>query len=57
MILIPAVDLREGRCVRLREGRDDARTVFSDDPVSRPAAACATSPPSRRCWRPAWRGS
>ena len=34
MILIPAVDLREGRCVRLREGRDDARTVFSDDPVA-----------------------
>ena len=34
MILIPAIDLREGRCVRLREGRDDARTVFSDDPVS-----------------------
>jgi len=34
MILIPAIDLREGRCVRLREGRDDARTVFSDDPVA-----------------------
>ena len=34
MILIPAVDLREGRCVRLREGRADAETVFSDDPVA-----------------------
>jgi phosphoribosylformimino-5-aminoimidazole carboxamide ribotide isomerase len=34
MIVIPAVDLREGHCVRLREGRDDARTVFSDDPVA-----------------------
>ena len=34
MIIIPAVDLREGHCVRLREGRDDARTVFSDDPVA-----------------------
>jgi len=34
MIVIPAVDLREGCCVRLREGRDDARTVFSDDPVA-----------------------
>ncbi|HEU5320548.1 MAG TPA: 1-(5-phosphoribosyl)-5-[(5-phosphoribosylamino)methylideneamino] imidazole-4-carboxamide isomerase, partial [Methylomirabilota bacterium] len=31
---IPAVDLREGRCVRLREGRPDAETVFSDDPVA-----------------------
>ena len=34
MIVIPAVDLREGRCVRLREGRDDERTVFSEDPVA-----------------------
>lgn len=34
MIVIPAVDLREGRCVRLREGRADAQTVFSDDPIA-----------------------
>jgi phosphoribosylformimino-5-aminoimidazole carboxamide ribotide isomerase len=34
VILIPAVDIREGRCVRLREGRADAETVFSDDPVA-----------------------
>ncbi len=34
MIVIPAVDVREGRCVRLREGRADAETVFSDDPVA-----------------------
>lgn len=34
MIVIPAVDLREGRCVRLRAGRADAETVFSDDPVA-----------------------
>ena len=34
MIVIPAVDLRGGRCVRLREGRADAGTVFSDDPVA-----------------------
>ena len=33
MIVIPAVDVRGGRCVRLREGRADAETVFSDDPV------------------------
>ncbi len=33
MIAIPAIDLRGGRCVRLREGRADAETVFSDDPV------------------------
>jgi phosphoribosylformimino-5-aminoimidazole carboxamide ribotide isomerase len=34
MIVVPAVDLRGGRCVRLREGRADAETVFSDDPVA-----------------------
>jgi phosphoribosylformimino-5-aminoimidazole carboxamide ribotide isomerase len=34
VIVIPAVDLREGCCVRLREGRADAETVFSDDPVA-----------------------
>jgi phosphoribosylformimino-5-aminoimidazole carboxamide ribotide isomerase len=34
MIVIPAVDLRDGRCVRLREGRSDSETVFSDDPVA-----------------------
>jgi phosphoribosylformimino-5-aminoimidazole carboxamide ribotide isomerase len=34
MIVIPAVDVRDGRCVRLREGRSDRETVFSDDPVA-----------------------
>ena len=34
MIVIPAVDVREGRCVRLRQGRVDAETVFGDDPVA-----------------------
>jgi phosphoribosylformimino-5-aminoimidazole carboxamide ribotide isomerase len=34
VIVIPAVDIRDGRCVRLREGRADAETVFSEDPVA-----------------------
>jgi len=34
VIVIPAVDVRDGRCVRLREGRADAETVFSEDPVA-----------------------
>jgi phosphoribosylformimino-5-aminoimidazole carboxamide ribotide isomerase len=34
MLVIPAVDLREGRCVRLRQGRRDLETVFADDPVA-----------------------
>ena len=33
MILIPAIDLKEGKCVRLRQGRMDDETVFSDNPV------------------------
>lgn len=32
-LVIPAIDLRNGRCVRLRQGRADAETVYSDDPV------------------------
>jgi len=34
MLIIPAVDIRGGKCVRLRQGRLDAETVFSDDPVA-----------------------
>ena len=34
MLIIPAIDLKDGKCVRLRQGRMDDDTVFSDDPVS-----------------------
>ncbi|MEM7563195.1 MAG: HisA/HisF-related TIM barrel protein, partial [Pseudomonadota bacterium] len=34
MILIPAIDLKQGQCVRLRQGNMEDSTVFSDDPVS-----------------------
>jgi phosphoribosylformimino-5-aminoimidazole carboxamide ribotide isomerase len=34
MILIPAIDLKQGHCVRLRQGNMEDSTVFSDDPVS-----------------------
>ena len=34
MILIPAIDLKNGQCVRLKQGRMDDVTVFSDDPVA-----------------------
>lgn len=34
MLLIPAIDIQGGRCVRLRQGRMDDATVFSDDPVA-----------------------
>ncbi|MGM0593095.1 MAG: 1-(5-phosphoribosyl)-5-[(5-phosphoribosylamino)methylideneamino]imidazole-4-carboxamide isomerase [Pseudomonadota bacterium] len=34
MLLIPAIDLKDGKCVRLRQGRMEDTTVFSDDPVA-----------------------
>ncbi|MDQ7074258.1 MAG: 1-(5-phosphoribosyl)-5-[(5-phosphoribosylamino)methylideneamino]imidazole-4-carboxamide isomerase [Gammaproteobacteria bacterium] len=34
MLLIPAIDLKNGQCVRLRQGRMDDDTVFGDDPVA-----------------------
>ena len=37
MKIIPAVDIKEGRCVRLSQGLADQETVYSDDPV---AMAC-----------------
>ena len=33
MLLIPAIDLRGGRCVRLLQGRFDAETVYATDPI------------------------
>ena len=32
MILFPAIDLKDGQCVRLREGNMDAATIFNRDP-------------------------
>ena len=34
MLIIPAIDLRNGKCVRLIQGKTDAETIFSDDPVA-----------------------
>jgi phosphoribosylformimino-5-aminoimidazole carboxamide ribotide isomerase len=34
MLLIPAIDLKDGKCVRLRQGDMNTETVFSDDPVA-----------------------
>jgi phosphoribosylformimino-5-aminoimidazole carboxamide ribotide isomerase len=33
MLVIPAIDLRQGNCVRLTQGRKDAATVYDGDPV------------------------
>jgi len=34
MLLIPAIDLKDGKCVRLRQGNMSDVTVFSEDPVT-----------------------
>lgn len=34
MVIYPAIDLRRGRCVRLRQGRPEDETVFGHDPVA-----------------------
>ena len=33
MIIFPAIDIRDGKCVRLTEGRFDQETIFADQPV------------------------
>lgn len=33
MLLIPAIDLKDGKCVRLRQGRMEDETIFADDPL------------------------
>lgn len=34
MLLIPAIDIKEGKCVRLRQGLMEDSTIFSDSPVA-----------------------
>ena len=33
MLVIPAIDLKNGKCVRLREGKMDQETIFSSSPI------------------------
>ena len=34
MILFPAIDLKDGKCVRLVRGEMDQSTTFNDDPAA-----------------------
>jgi phosphoribosylformimino-5-aminoimidazole carboxamide ribotide isomerase len=34
MLIIPAIDLKDGQCVRLRQGLMEDSTIFSDDPLA-----------------------
>ena len=38
MILFPAIDLKDGRCVRLKRGEMKSATVFNDDPAAQALA-------------------
>ena len=35
MIVIPAIDLRAGKCVRMQQGDPNRETEYDDDPVAR----------------------
>jgi phosphoribosylformimino-5-aminoimidazole carboxamide ribotide isomerase len=37
MVILPAIDLKGGKCVRLRQGREDDVTVYGDDPAAQAA--------------------
>ncbi len=41
MILYPAIDLKDGQCVRLLRGDMDAATVFNDNPAAQARAFAA----------------
>lgn len=38
MVVLPAIDLKDGKCVRLRQGRADDVTVYGDDPAAQAKA-------------------
>ena len=46
MLLFPAIDLYEGKAVRLYKGRYDDMTIYSEDPgaIGEDFAACGASP-------------
>ena len=46
MLMIPAIDLKDGKCVRLKQGRMDDDTVFGDDPVG----SCIKNSHACTCW-------
>jgi phosphoribosylformimino-5-aminoimidazole carboxamide ribotide isomerase len=33
MLILPAIDIRQGNCVRLYQGRPDQQTIYSEDPI------------------------
>src|ERR1700735_5744138 len=41
MLVVPAIDLRGGKCVRMRQGAPATETVYDDDPAERARAFVA----------------
>lgn len=41
MVILPAIDLMDNCCVRLRQGRADQRTIYSEDPLAQARAFAA----------------
>ena len=54
MILLPAIDLYEGKVVRLTRGDYGNMTVYRDDPAAQAAEFQAAGPPGSIRWT--WRG-
>ena len=53
MILYPAIDLKDGACVRLLRGDMNAVTVYNDDPAEQARRFAPTGKVSRRACRQA----
>ena len=51
MIVYPAIDLKDGICVRLMHGRFDAVTRYDDQPAARLTAFAAAGARLLRVWR------
>jgi len=50
MLLIPAIDLKDGHCVRLKQGEMDDATVFSEDPGAMAATGSSVAPAACTWW-------
>ena len=49
MLLIPAIDLKDGHCVRLKQGDMDEATTFSEDPARTASARARTESIEKIC--------
>ena len=44
MIIIPAIDIKDGKCVRLAQGDFDRVTTYADNPVEMALTGCKKAP-------------